>query len=185
LREDLGFARGALSHSRCPPSNDFVTFTSLNVQEQPVFHRAEKDAAVIWFIAQKVGVRQEQVNPETRIAEDLGVDGDDAEELMDEFAESFNVDLSAFRFEEHFGGEGIPLTISTAGCALLLLTASSVAAISISIWPWTAAIWLLVVVAIITRLVRWSKTTKPGTLRVSHFLEAAAVGRWVFPYERG
>lgn len=42
----------------------------------------------------------------TRIEEDLGVTGDDADELMAAFAREFDVDLTGLRFHRHFGPEG-------------------------------------------------------------------------------
>ena len=45
----------------------------------------------------------------TDIAYDLGVDGDDAVKFMLSFQDRFNVDLSHFNFDLHFGGEGFEL----------------------------------------------------------------------------
>ena len=42
-----------------------------------------------------------------RLSEDLGMDGDDAAEFLQEYSKKFNVDLSAMNFEEYFAGEGI------------------------------------------------------------------------------
>ena len=43
---------------------------------------------------------------ETRISEDLRIEGDDADQLMQEFSSEFNVDLSDFEFEKYFMHEG-------------------------------------------------------------------------------
>jgi hypothetical protein len=40
--------------------------------------------------------------------DDLGVDGDDAVELMEEFSKRFDVDLETFHIGEYFGCEGLP-----------------------------------------------------------------------------
>lgn len=42
---------------------------------------------------------------DSRLFHDLGIDGDTAEELLIEFRDLFDVDLSQFRFNEYFGGE--------------------------------------------------------------------------------
>jgi hypothetical protein len=51
-----------------------------------------------------------ELSSETDIARDLGVDGDDAREFMIEFHRQFDVDLSKFEFDRHFGSEGFKLT---------------------------------------------------------------------------
>jgi hypothetical protein len=43
---------------------------------------------------------------ETRVSEDLQIEGDDADEFMQKFSEEFKVDLSDFEFEGHFKFEG-------------------------------------------------------------------------------
>jgi acyl carrier protein len=60
------------------------------------------------FVAREASVRVETLTPETRINYDLGVDGDDAVELLEAFMEEFRVDLSAFEFNRYFGPEGGP-----------------------------------------------------------------------------
>ncbi len=57
------------------------------------------------FLSEQWRVRPERLTPDTRLLHDLGIDGDDAEEILTDFAEQFQVDLSAFRFTEHFGSE--------------------------------------------------------------------------------
>lgn len=47
------------------------------------------------------------VNPETRLFQDLGVDGDDGDELMQQFGDQFNVNMDNFylNYHKHFGPE--------------------------------------------------------------------------------
>ncbi len=42
----------------------------------------------------------------TRLGEDLGMDGDDAVDFFEDFAETFRVDLADMRWDRHFGPEG-------------------------------------------------------------------------------
>ena len=58
---------------------------------------------VIAFIRDHVGGRD--IAPDNRLLEDLGIDGADAFELLDEFAERFHVDMTGFRPIEYFGPE--------------------------------------------------------------------------------
>ena len=49
------------------------------------------------------------ISGSTELAYDLGLDGDDAKKFMLSFQDRFNVDLSHFNFDQHFGGEGFKL----------------------------------------------------------------------------
>lgn len=57
------------------------------------------------FVAQYWKVKREKLSETTRLAQDLGFDGDDAAEFMEKFSETFNVDLTSFNFTRHFGPE--------------------------------------------------------------------------------
>lgn len=59
---------------------------------------------VIFFIETQVG--SFPIVPSTKIADDLGCVGDDAEELLIAYGKKFNVDVSEFQFSEYFIGEG-------------------------------------------------------------------------------
>lgn len=74
--------------------------------------------AVLKLVAECAGVDVEQISLDTAINLDLGVDGDDAAELLEAFSSRFAVDLATFRFDRYFGSEGLgfggsmaPLTI--------------------------------------------------------------------------
>ena len=59
------------------------------------------------FVAASCGVEQGRVQPETRLYEDLGVNGDDSDDLLREFAAKFHVDLAGYDHGAHFTGEGM------------------------------------------------------------------------------
>ena len=59
------------------------------------------------FIIEQVGVYESEVIPTARLYEDLGVYGDDAIELLENYGKRFNVDVSKFMAAEYFKGEGI------------------------------------------------------------------------------
>ncbi len=46
------------------------------------------------------------LSADTRLLDDLGMDGDDAVEFMEAFSKEFDVDMSEFEFDKHFGPEG-------------------------------------------------------------------------------
>jgi hypothetical protein len=58
---------------------------------------------VIAFVQDHVGSRA--VTPDKRLLEDLGIDGADACELLEEFADHFHVDMTGFRPIDYFGPE--------------------------------------------------------------------------------
>jgi hypothetical protein len=63
---------------------------------------------IIEFVRSETRTRR-HLSSNTDIAKDLGVDGDDASEFMLKFQQEFDVDLSYFDFDQHFGGEGFRL----------------------------------------------------------------------------
>jgi hypothetical protein len=71
---------------------------------------AEIAERVRMLVCRKSGLKDEVVRSESRLLHDLGITGDDAEELIVEFANSFSVDMSSFPFQRYFTGE--PVTFS-------------------------------------------------------------------------
>ncbi|MEP6756547.1 MAG: DUF1493 family protein [Chthonomonadales bacterium] len=57
------------------------------------------------FVAEERGEPIEYIRLETRVEEDLGCTGDDADEFMLSFATRFEVDLTGMEFGRHFGPE--------------------------------------------------------------------------------
>ena len=57
------------------------------------------------FLCEQCRVSQQQIEPSTRLLHDLGVDGDDADEVLAGFGKRFSVDFSALAFQRHFGSE--------------------------------------------------------------------------------
>lgn len=56
-----------------------------------------------------------KITPNTRIVQDLGMDGDDGVEFMIAYGKKFNVDLSGFMADKYFEGEGLQLINSLLG----------------------------------------------------------------------
>ncbi len=63
------------------------------------------ESEIIAFLSEFTGVKEERISLDTLINDDLGVDGDDGIELLEEFSERFGVDLSPIS-ETYFGPEG-------------------------------------------------------------------------------
>ena len=71
------------------------------------------EANVVAFTAQKLSVRREKLSTNTRLAQDLGMDGDDAVDIFNEFGSTFGVDLHGLHanWERHFLQEGGPSSL--------------------------------------------------------------------------
>lgn len=63
------------------------------------------EAKIIIFIVEQTSANLEKICWETRLGEDLGIDGDDASEFFENFSKEFEVDLSNFQFDKYFGSE--------------------------------------------------------------------------------
>lgn len=57
------------------------------------------------FIAATLGTKLESLSDHASLFHDLGVDGDDASDLINGFAAQFNVSLEGFDFQKYFGAE--------------------------------------------------------------------------------
>lgn len=57
------------------------------------------------LVAARSGQRLELIKSDSRLFHDLGIDGDDAEELLVAFGERFNLPINDFPFAQYFGSE--------------------------------------------------------------------------------
>ncbi len=57
------------------------------------------------FLSTFLGIKEEEINFADSLFHDLGVDGDDASELLKNYSSNFNVDIDDFEFENYFGVE--------------------------------------------------------------------------------
>lgn len=60
---------------------------------------------VIWFISEVTGRKLDKLHLSSRLLHDLGIDGDDAAELVTKYAEAFQVDMKEFEFGKYFRSE--------------------------------------------------------------------------------
>src|SRR5262245_56145356 len=57
---------------------------------------------IIKMIADQTGVDAEKISLETRLNQDLRINGDDADELLSLYSEALGVDMTEFQFHRHF-----------------------------------------------------------------------------------
>jgi hypothetical protein len=60
---------------------------------------------VMDFIATETLFPRDKLRSDLTLFRDLGLDGDDASDLIEAFGKRFGVDLGAFEFSKHFGPE--------------------------------------------------------------------------------
>ncbi len=58
------------------------------------------------LIVEQSGVYDEEVTPDARLYDDLGIYGDDAYELLVKYGKKFDVDVSKFMAADYFKGDG-------------------------------------------------------------------------------
>ena len=66
---------------------------------------ADLEKRVVAAIADQTRCPLAQLSPQTDLFRDLGVDGDDARDLLLRLGEEFEIDLEKVRFGRHFGPE--------------------------------------------------------------------------------
>jgi Protein of unknown function (DUF1493) len=64
------------------------------------------------FVAGKTGYDVNKIKMDTKINFDVRIDGDDADEFMQNFAREFKVNLSDFEFNKYFSNEGADPIVS-------------------------------------------------------------------------
>jgi hypothetical protein len=69
----------------------------------------ELEQDIVVFIADETGTRKDRVRLSSRLAQDIGMDGDDAVEFFEKFGEKFHVDLTTLsdHWYDHFRSEGL------------------------------------------------------------------------------
>jgi len=60
---------------------------------------------VVQFVAKNTGYKKAEISPQSSMYHDLGCDGIDGEDLLVTFRDEFDVDISNFVFDRHFGPE--------------------------------------------------------------------------------
>ena len=69
----------------------------------------ETETTILAVLARQRSMSAASLSPMTHINKDLGIDGDDAYELITELAEKFSIDFFDFEYGKHFGPEGFDL----------------------------------------------------------------------------
>lgn len=83
----------------------YGTYTSYKteIMNEDIFNRLKS------FVVDQAGVEDDEVIPEAKLEDDLGVTGDDAVDLLLAYSKTFNVDVTKFMAADYFDGEGDPI----------------------------------------------------------------------------
>lgn len=76
------------------------------------------EARVKALVAAETGTRLDGISSSTRLAEEIGIDGDDAVHFFERFAKEFDVDLTEMQWHMHFSDEGLGCPV---GCVFALI----------------------------------------------------------------
>lgn len=118
---------------------------------------------VIELLADQTGYPQERITMDTSIIDDLGVAGDDADELFQAFDERFGTNSQRIDYLRFFGHEGV--------------------------YPWTIFVWLFILLWGLFRLLAgktFSKKRKQEEdMKVSDFVETVVSKKWNTKFEQG
>ena len=82
-------------------------------------NNSDLDNKVIKFVSSETRINEAKLKLESSLFHDLGVDGEDALELIEAFSKEFNVDVTEFPLSDYFGNEG---TMSPFGLIKGLIT---------------------------------------------------------------
>jgi len=137
------------------------------------------------LVSQSTGVRIEKLTPQSRLNYEIGMDGDDAGEFFQQYAQVFGVDLEqlVWHWDQHFNAEGMSLSTGAIifGPPFAAGFVLSEVSRTVAAWVWFlgsyVAWWLLLWV--------WCKLRKrpgPVPLTIEDLLQAAAANRWIKVY---
>ncbi len=65
----------------------------------------DQEKWIIKLISDQTGVKADQIFLETRLNQDLGINGDDADELLELYSEAFGVGMTGFHWSKYFRDE--------------------------------------------------------------------------------
>jgi hypothetical protein len=148
---------------------------------------------VVSLIADKMQLRKSRIQLSSRLAEDCGMDGDDAGEFFEIFAEQFHLDLTELgdHWHRHFVPESMPISFPKE--LYLASAAGALAGIALHHWVhWIsdlpAAVLLLIVFCLIDLKLYAIRhpSTDPAKrpITVQDLVDAATNGKWPLEYSQ-
>ncbi|WP_165184083.1 acyl carrier protein [Caulobacter soli] len=144
---------------------------------------------VIALLAEERGLSVSEIDLNSRLLEDLGMDGDDAVEFFDLYEKRFAVDLKPLwgHWRKHFGPEGLGWSdyrFNLAAFACICCMAAGLYWTTLP--PWVTPVAGLALITTFGLGWRSERKNKPHvSLTAAHLIEAAVTKRWPLDYSVG
>jgi acyl carrier protein len=148
----------------------------------------ELEERIIALVVEERGSEGLRIDLDSSLAQDLGMDGDDAVEFFGKFGKEFRVDLTALggHWNQHFASEGC-LGGPPLGCVVVVVAAAlaggllHMAVARIPAWP--SIIALIAVFGWMCRkFFNYYEPEEKIPITVQDLVDAAASGKWVKQY---
>jgi hypothetical protein len=141
---------------------------------------------VLTFAAIRSGVSPRKVSPMTRLAQDLDIKGDDAEEFFDAYRKEFRVNLDELNmhWDQHFHPEpGLILNTVFWFLGFVALTFFVARPIYPRYWA-SSNEWQIGggLVGVISLFAAWYQNRRSDPVTIADLIDAARAGRWVKSY---
>lgn len=146
----------------------------------------EIEQSILAFVAEETGYNPKRLVLNSRLAQDIGVDGDDAVELFQKFEKRYEVDLTSLyeHWDQHFGpeggGPGMGFMVAT-GAAVILGDLLNRACRPIPTWAWMIA---LLVGYLFVHAKFFTESVNCTPITVQELVDAAISRRWNRQYEQ-
>ncbi len=137
---------------------------------------------IVRYLHQEQGCKLERLTPNARILQDLGVDGDDAGDLLEHLHREFGTDFSGIeKWTTYFNHEGYSMR---GGCLGMVVSMSAAAALAIAIttkfdlrdaWGYVITLTIWVAIAVVLSRI-FPDTHEPIT--IAELAAAAEAGAW-------
>jgi hypothetical protein len=143
-------------------------------------HGENVELRVFRFTAEHLSVDSSQLWGGTRLAQDLGVDGDDAVEFFDNFGKSFDIDLHDLyaNWERHFLPEAGPMSLGV----IVVLCGSAIAGFIlkavVGVLPAWAWMILLITMAFIVYQKWFADEDSSDPITLNDLVEGVRARRW-------
>ena len=134
---------------------------------------------VMEMLAQDRGLPPNQIEPSSRLLQDLGMDGDDAVDFFSSLEDRFGTDLSALqeRWSEHFGPEGFSCLNG-----LVFLPAAVIGGVVAGLLNQGAVAGFAIFVAVLPlwfwAMNKWGPPDRMKPITVAEVIAAVEAGAW-------
>jgi acyl carrier protein len=143
---------------------------------------AELEERISALIVARTGTKPERVQLTSRLAQDIGMDGDDAVEFFKKFGEEFHVDLRTLgeHWHQHFAPEGGPSLGFVFVVLGTVILGSLLHRVLLQIPGWA---WMIALLGALLWVYNKSFAKPSIPITVQDLVDAAASGKWKLHYE--